>query len=882
MGTGNYALGYDISTKIKHFGRTELNSHREILATARTRLKNLFDDGHNVGALVHEHSNFIDQFLIAIAACFGIDQRADLSLVAVGGYGRGELHPYSDVDLLVLKLMEDQCADDNQIAGFVTHLWDVGLQIGHAVRSIDQCINLAVNDVTVATTLMEVRWLCGSRHLFRQLRTAVSSDLIWPGKQFFNAKVLEQRARHARWHDTAHNLEPNIKEGPGGLRDLQVIGWIAKRYFGVKNISELVDTKFLTKTEISALEEGKQYLFKIRFALHLLSGRNEERLLFDHQQALANYFQFDDDDQSLAVEKFMKPYYRTIQDLGRLNELFLELFQESIFFDSKVVHVEPIDSIFQSRNGALEVTGDDEFKKDPRQLLQVFLTLQKHRQLKGVAASTIRLIQDNRSLVDNDVRHDPEARKIFLRIISEPGEGKHELRRMHRYGILSRYLPAFGGVEGQMQYDLFHTYTVDEHSLSIVEHLRAFGLAGSERNFPLCSAIFRRLKKPELLYIAGLFHDIAKGRGGNHSDLGANEAATFCEAHNISPYDTRLVSWLVKNHLVMSVTAQRQDITDPGVINRFAMLVGNQAQLDYLYLLTVADICATNPNLWSSWKDTLLRNLYQASQYALTRGLENPLAKSDLVEDTKEEAFRILLTHGVTDNVILKTWGRLPENYFLRTEPASIAWHTIAISEHSGHGPIILLKPGSGRTMGFVYMQDQEALFAAIVSILDRLGLNILEATIITTDDGLTLDSFVIQEADGTNPQAPARLQQIHDEMLHQLVDPATTVREIRRRPTRQLRHFSIPTQIRFETDRMGERTMMEVITVDRPGLLSRISWALVDCTIQLQNAKVATFGERVEDIFYITTKLGQPLAKTAETRLRDHLMEVLEENHPA
>ncbi|MDX1442767.1 MAG: [protein-PII] uridylyltransferase, partial [Gammaproteobacteria bacterium] len=518
------------------------------------------------------------------------------------------------------------------------------------------------------------RLLDGDDELFAQLEAAVSPDVIWDSKAFFAAKYQEQQDRHEKFSFTAHQLEPHVKEAPGGLRDIQTIAWVARRHFGTDSLRDLVDRGFLTEREFEKLLDGLHFLWRVRFALHCQSRRREERLLFDMQLRLAEQFGYSDADHGRAVEQFMQHYYRTVTEISRLNEMLLELFEEDILLEIDE-EPEPINARFRVRNGFLETTHDEVFRKDPSGLLELFLLLQQHPEIKGVSPSTIRLVRRDRDLIDEDFRKDKRNRKLFIRILREPQGVTHELRRMNRYGILGRYIPAFGNITGRMQFDLFHAYTVDEHILFVVSNLRRFALPRYDREFPFCSRLMQKQNKPELLYLAGLFHDIAKGRGGDHSELGAVDAEEFCVEHGLSRYDARLVAWLVKHHLLLSVTAQKKDISDPQVILEFAQTVGDQLHLDCLYLLTVADVRGTNPDLWNSWKARLFRDLYEATRKALLRGLENPIDKEELISDTKDEVMRLLALAGRDVRPLTEFWESLNEEYFLRHSAEEISWH---------------------------------------------------------------------------------------------------------------------------------------------------------------------------------------------------------------
>ena len=848
-----------------------VEAYREALTCARRSLARQFREGVPASALVRTSAAFIDTLLTKAWSAHDLPVDKGLALVAVGGYGRGELHPASDVDLLVLAGKGPDFRA--RIQAFIAFLWDIGLEVGQSVRSVKDCVRESKKDITVATNLMEAHLIVGDAGLFEHMRRATSADKLWPSRKFFEAKWTEQRARHYKFHDTAYNLEPNVKEGPGGMRDIQMIGWVAKRHFGADTLHELVTHGFLTEPEHQSLTEGQSFLWQVRFALHILTGRREDRLLFDYQRTLAMDFGYSDDDTSLAVEKFMKRYYRTIMELSRLNEMLLELFQEAILHAEAPRSVAPISRRFQAVNGFIEVTDDNVFKRYPFALLEIFLIVQQHDELKGVRASTIRLIRDHRHLIDGKFRADIRARSLFMEILKQPNRITRELRRMHRYGVLEEYLPVFGAVVGQMQYDLFHTYTVDEHSLFVVQNIRAFASPERPQAMPRCAEIFAQLPKPHLLYIAGLFHDIAKGRGGDHSELGMRLAMDFCTDHGLGQYDARLVAWLVRHHLTMSLTAQRRDITDPDVIKDFARTVGDQNHLDYLLLLTVADIRGTNPALWNDWKATLLGDLYESTSRALRRGLENPVERAELIAETQREARRLLKDSNGLGDRAAELWASLGDDYFLRSTAAEVDWHTRAIVEADADAlPLALVRQGRGGTEVFVYAADREFLFAASTSVLGRLGLNIVDSRIITADNGMTLDSYVVFELNGEPVSGAARAREISEALRAALADPSGARRDNRRLTKRQLRHFQTPTQVSFSDDAGNARTVMEVIAGDRPQLLSAIGWALADCKVRLQNAKIATFGERAEDVFFLTDASNRPLAEESFDTIRERV----------
>jgi [protein-PII] uridylyltransferase len=848
---------------------------RAALQGERQILQERFLGGVAAATLIRQHAAWVDDLLLRIWRYFWPPADSpDIALVAAGGYGRSELHPGSDIDLLILLADDQHASHQKRIEQFISLLWDIGLEVGHSVRSVPECTHEAVRDITVATTLMEARLLTGSDTLFQAMCTAVSPARLWTPREFFAAKLQEQSRRHRKYHDTAYNLEPNIKDGPGGLRDIQTVLWVAQRHYGSASLHDLVEHGLLTAAEHATLTEAQHFLWQIRFGLHTLTQRREDRLLFDHQRSLARQFGYENEGHLLAVEQFMKRYYRTVMELSRLNEMLLQLFQEAILYADTSHEPVTVNKRFQARNDFIEVSHAKVFQHHPFALLEIFLLLAQHAELKGVRASTIRLIRDHRYLIDDVFRADLRCRSLFMELLRQPRGITHELRRMNRYGILAAYLPAFGNVVGQMQHDLFHVYTVDEHTLFLVRNLRRFALPELAHEFPLCSEIFQQLPKTELLYLAGLFHDIAKGRGGDHSELGAADALDFCLHHGLSQYDARLVAWLVRHHLVMSSTAQRQDLSDPDVIANFAARVGDQVHLDYLYLLTVADIRATSPALWNSWKSALLADLYVATKRVLRQGLTNSIDQQERICDTQLMARQLLQQYNLQEDAVAALWRQLEDDYFLRHSVDEIVWHTQAIVRADPHDlPLILIRQQThrGGTEIFLYTQDQDHLFAATTTALDQLGLTVVDARIVTARSGYTLDTYIVLEESGETISDGYRIAEIAATLRQQLLT-GTLDTQVTRRARRQLQHFPITTEISFRQD-SRQRTVMEIICADRPGLLSRIARAFTVCGVRLHNAKIATFGARAEDIFFITDMDNRPLCDEARfTCLRDTL----------
>lgn len=804
------------------------------------------------------------------------------TLVAVGGYGRGELHPHSDIDLLILQGAATNAAADEAIGEFIRFLWDLKLTVGHSVRTVAQCVNQSREDVTVVTNLMEARWLAGDKALVPELLKAIGSNRIWRGKAYFEAKLREQKDRHRKFDDTAYNLEPNIKEGPGGLRDIQTIGWVALRHYGIRQLEQLAEVGFATSREMRALLKGREHLSRVRFALHMLAGKAEDRLLFDYQRELATTFGYAEEEASNnAVEQFMQAYFRVVIMLERLNERLLQYFSEDILHGEDDAEPLIIDRFFQARKGYLEVRGEAVFRDHPEALLMMFRVLQCHPHLKGVRASTLRLIRRDRMLIDDAFRESELARGAFVEILKHPTGVAQSLTLMSRYGVLVRYLPAFDQIVGRMQYDLFHVYTVDQHTLFVVRNLELLGSEHSQRDTPLAYETFQRIDKPTLLYLAGFFHDIAKGRGGDHSDLGATDAREFCRQHGFSSGEGELVAWLVQHHLLMSVTAQRRDISDPLVVHEFANAVGHWERLDHLYLLTIADISGTSPKLWNAWKARLLAELYEATRYALRRGLESPVERDEKVDDNKSSAADRLRSAGLDEETMAHVWQGFPAEYFRRNAAEQIAWHTLAISGlREDDLPLVLARelPRWGTTEIFVYSRDSEGLFATVTSVLDYLGLDVVDAKVFTSLNKMSLDTFQVMDQQGRPLGDPYRLARLRARIRDTLVRRPLQPIEVKRSNSGKLRHFSMAPTVAITEDRLNQCSVIEVVCVDRPGLLSDVARVFFEFGLRVHDARVATFGEKVEDFFRVTDQNNAPLAQAAVLAdLKQALTECLE-----
>lgn len=833
---------------------------KEALQAFGAELKRRFLSGTPVPDLLHARAAFMDALLAGSFRRFLGEKSDHASLVAVGGYGRRELHPQSDIDLLVLVPEEAPPELEAGLSALFTFLWDIGLKPGLSCRTVAQCEEEAVKDQTVLTNLMDARWLCGNKALFEAMQVRLGPDRIWPSPAFFQAKLKEQAARYAKYHDTAYKLEPNLKEGPGGLRDIQTIAWVVKRHFLASTLHELVEQGYLTEDEYAELEQARDTLWRIRFALHLLAGRAEDRILFDYQRNLAEWLGYQGEGNA-PVEAFMQDYFRAAQSVQQLAEMLLQLLEETLGPDFNT-EPEVLDAHFQIVNRLLEIRHPNVFADYPLGLLEVFLHLNRHPDLRGLRAHTIRAIRQNLHRIDQRFRDDPRACRLFMEILRGPTGVTHQLRRMHRYGVLAAYLPEFAHIVGQMQYDLFHAYTVDEHVLFVVRNLRRLGLPEFRHELPLASDVFPLIAKPELLYIAGLYHDIGKGRGGDHSVLGEQLVRSFCQRHGLPEHDTRLVCWLVRHHLLMSLTAQRKDIGDPEVVREFAYQVGSEERLNHLYLLTVADIRGTNPTLWNAWRDSLLRELYLATRDQLRYGLEE-LDVTARVTEAKRDAWSLLVRLGLDEANIERVFNHLSEDYFLRCRPEECAWQTLAIAETPESAlPLVLLRPQNPRGSAevFIYMRDRDGIFALVAALLDQLELTVLQARLETTRDGYVVDSFLVLERDGQPILDLAREQQIVARLKRCLKDPKLADLATEKRPSRRLKHFSIPTQVHFYPDSKHGWTMLELIAADRPGLLAKVGAVFERFKLRLHEARIATLGNRAEDIFLLTDHQGQPL----------------------
>ena len=858
-------------------------SIKETLKQNNLQLQEQFKNGAEISELLKERSQTIDHILQDMWQQAGLLKSTHVSLIAVGGYGRKEMHPASDVDLLILLDEEPQADLQELLSTYVTNLWDLGLEIGHSVRTIDECIEEANNDLTIITNLIEARFLCGNEDLFQQLQTSVTPKKLWSSAAFFKAKLDEQKNRYKRYGDSAYRVEPNLKDGPGGLRDLQTIVWVSIREYGVHSLKKLSQSKnndLLNPDEYKALIKARDFLWKVRFVLHQKTGRKEDRLLFDHQRHLAHSFGYTNDENNESIESFMQCYYRNIAELERLNEILLGLLREHIF-QSKQTPPVPINNFYKNIGGYLKIAQDDLFTAYPHTLLEVFHIIQTSPELKGLTPNTIRELRRNLHLINDNFRNNSHNKQIFINIMSASKGITFALRHMNRHGVLAAYIPAFANIVGRMQYDLFHAYTVDDHTLNVIRNIRRLSTSKGAEELPFCSKIFKTLYKPKVLYLAGLFHDIAKGRGGSHSEKGAVDALEFCESHELNSHDAKTVSWLVKQHLMLSSIAQRKDISDPDVIRQVANTVVSQARLDYLYLLTICDIRGTNKTLLNSWKHSLLKELYQSTRKYLQHGHLNKEDTKEFIENKKNAVRQQLNKKCQQAEICDLFWDRFNDDYILQHSVESLSWHIRKINskEESTKDSIIIDIRENNRkdsSVLFVYAKDQRDLMVKVSSALERQNLNIVAARIFSTEDGYALDTFNLLTADGSLLINAADKEQLLLTINNNIRQKNFSYDFEHHRMPRQLKHFVTQTKVDFEVDSSQQKTLITIRTTDQAGLLTSIAQVFNEQKLNIHGARISTLGEIAEDIFYVTFKDSIITSKSKQELIRKALVKQL------
>ncbi|PRF11156.1 [protein-PII] uridylyltransferase [Burkholderia multivorans] len=825
----------------------EALSQRAAFKAAKAELLERFRGATNVASLMHALSKLTDEALKRVWDDCGLP--ATLALVAVGGYGRGELAPHSDVDILVLLPDTHDEALDARIERFIGMAWDLGLEIGSSVRTVAQCIEEASQDVTVQTSLLEARRIVGSTALFERFTVRYHEAL--DARAFFTAKVLEMRQRHAKFQDTPYSLEPNVKESPGGLRDLQTILWIARAAGFGSSWRELDTRGLITDREARELRRNEAFLKTLRARLHVIAGRRQDMLVFDLQTQAAESFGYRPTPAKRASEQLMRRYYWAAKAVTQLATILIQNIEAQLFpATSGITRVLSPDR-FVEKQGMLEIVDDGVFERHPDAILEAFLLYETTRGVKGLSARTLRALYNSREIMNNAWRRDPQNRRTFLQILQQPEGITHAFRLMNQTSVLGRYLLNFRRIVGQMQHDLYHVYTVDQHILMVLRNIRRFAVAEHAHEYPFCSQLIGNFERPWVLYVAALFHDIAKGRGGDHSTLGMADARRFCREHGIASDDAALIVWLVQHHLTMSQVAQKQDTSDPDVIRRFAELVGNERRLTALYLLTVADIRGTSPKVWNAWKGKLLEDLYRITLAVL--GGAKPDAHSEL-KSRQEEALALLRLETVPDDAHRALWDQLDVGFFLRHDAADIAWQTRVLYRHvNAETAIVRARPSpvGDALQVLVYVKDRPDLFAGICAYFDRNGLSVLDARVSTTRHGYALDNFIV-----TRPEGDVRYRDIANLVEQQLASRLTEAMPLpepsKGRLSRLSRTFPITPRVDLRADERGQYYILSVSANDRPGLLYSIARVLAEHRVGVHAARINTLGERVEDVFLL------------------------------
>ena len=830
----------------------------------------------SVHGVLRQISALADETLVALwnDAGFG----TSLTLVAVGGFGRGELFPYSDVDVLLL--LPDTHAEQIEparVEAFIGHCWDAGLEIGSSVRTLVECLDEAARDVTVQTSLLEARLITGDKKLFTAFRKRFFSAI--DANAFFAAKSQEMRHRHHKFDDTPYALEPNCKESPGGLRDLQTILWVTKAAGFGNRWEDLSKNGLATPFEIQQIKRNEALLSLIRARLHVTANRREDRLVFDLQTAVAATFGYVGESQRKASEALMRRYYWAAKAVTQLSQILLLNIAERL--QPQAEQPTRINDRFFEKAGMIEVASDDLYLKDPHAILETFLLYQKTIGVKGLSARTLRALYNARRVMDSKFRNDRVNHVTFMRMLLEPRGITHAFRLMNQTSVLGRYLRPFRGIVGQMQHDLFHVYTVDQHILMVLRNVRRFFIAEHAHEYPFCSQLAAGWDKPWIMYVAALFHDIAKGRGGDHSKLGARDVQRFCRQHDIPREDSKLIEFLVSEHLTMSTVAQKQDLSDPEVIGAFAKRVGSERYLTALYLLTIADIRGTSPRVWNAWKGKLLEDLYRATSRALGGHMPDPDAE---VEARKREALIELALHAMPFESHKALWETLDVGYFMRHDASEIAWHTKQLSRHVRHKgaptdlkapPIVRarLSPVGEGLQVVVYTPDQRDLFVRICGYFDQSSFSILDAKVHTTSTGYALDTFQVVMA--FIPEHYRDLiSMVETGLAGTLAAAGPLPAPSKGRVSRRVRSFPIQPRINLTPDDKAQRWLLNISASDRPGLLYSVARVLARHQLNMQFAKVTTLGERVEDTFLLSGPelQGQRAQLTIETELFEAL----------
>ncbi|MFM7705106.1 MAG: [protein-PII] uridylyltransferase [Rubrivivax sp.] len=774
------------------------------------------------------------------------------SLLAVGGYGRAELFPGSDVDLLVCIHDAAEAHEVARVAAFIGQCWDLGLEVGHAVRTLGECLSEAAADITIDTALLEARLLAGDAEVVSRLYSALGAQRR--PREFMEAKLLEMQQRHARYDDSPYSLEPHVKESPGGLRDLHLLAWLARVAGLPASWRGLAQAGILSEEEARTLAQAQRVLSLIRISLHRLSGRREDRLVFDLQGRVARDLGITAPTGLHVSEALMQRYYMAAKRVSQMRTVLLQLIESRLFFPAQRGQIEDLDHEFIARDRWIALRDPGLIERDLRVVMRTFVMRQRHPGLRGIAPELLRSIWLSRARMDREFRRDPQQRERFMQLFTEGAASIEAIRDMNQWSVLGRYLPEWRRIVGRMQHDLFHVYTVDQHILMVLRNVRRFFIPEHAHEYPFCSQLAANWDEPMVLYVAALFHDVAKGRGGDHSDLGAREVRSFCRAHGIAREPSELIAFLVQHHLTMSRIAQKEDLSDPEVILAFVRLVGTERRLTALYLLTVADIRGTSPKVWNAWKGKLLEDLYRLTLRAL--GGARPNLDAD-IQARKQEARQLLALHSALPGTEAPLWQAVDLGYFARHDTAEIAWHARVLWRHlESRAPVVQARPspaGEGLQV-LVWCPDQPDLFARICGYFDAAGFSIQDAKVHTTRTGYALDTFQIVSVGGATSAAEYRsmIALVESQAAAALASPGPLPEPLQSRRSRRVRSFPMTPRVSLEPDERGQRWLLSVSASDRSGLLYAIARVLARHQVNLQLAKISTLGERVEDTFLV------------------------------
>lgn len=854
---------------------TDVKQGREYLNALDEQLVSFFKQGFAVASLLEYRTFYIDQMLMQLFKHFKLDKAHDVTLIAVGGYGRAELFLRSDIDLLVASVEQPTEEIQENISSFISHLWDLKLDIGSSVRTIEQTLQNVNADLTICTNMLETRFLCGNIHVYNDLLTTIKNDSTWNTKRFFHAKVAEELDRHHAYKDTSYALEPDIKHNPGGIRDIHVMQWIANFHFQAKTPEDMLVLDFLSKEEYEELIESREVLYQVRYALHITRFKDDNRLSLDCQPSVAELLNYTGTSNE-QVETMMRDLYRSLRRIRELNSMTLQLEVLRITGHLGDDETQFLNNDFVRRGPLIDVTAQDVFENDKSKMIEVFYLMYKHPEVVGLHVNCLRLLRKARRSLTNYLVEVPECRAIFKTILQTPQAAVIAFPLMHEHRVLSAYMPSWEKIEGLCQFDMFHMYTVDEHTIRVIKSIDAMNKSDDPAH-ALFKHVYAQLSNPEILVVAALMHDIAKGQGGHHAQLGAGESLYFCQLHRYTLYQTRLVSWLVYNHLLMSATAQRRDINDPQVVNEFTKRVQDEEHLNLLYCLTATDISATNDRAWNSWKDQVLKQLYFSTRQALRHGLEMPHDIKLHAGENQQLALKYM--RDLNEQDIRTYWSYYKHSYFIYYTPFELAWHTRNILQFDGENkPLILFaQHDSMGTEILIHTKEmtKHFNFGYLAYILAKKKLNIQAAQFIRNklNHSLCTVKFLSQKGGCIDNE---RLHSIRKALLDGIGEEPN-IDQLNAQQNKNAKIFKLPTQVNYIEDHTNEATNLEITTLDQPGLLAKIGITFGRFELYVRSARITTTGERADDFFSVTDRQGRPLSERTKEKLANAICNVLD-----